>query len=80
MHNDWVAGLDPFFDVRRGEAYQCGDWSVKDVSVGGKDLGFVLVQIMQVLFELLQSAGAFLSLLGPMTFTIPEGPQGVALN
>jgi hypothetical protein len=71
VHNDWASGLDPFLDVCRRKADQCGDRSVKDVSVGGKDLGFVAVQVMQVAFELLQSTGAFLSFFGPVTFTIP---------
>jgi hypothetical protein len=70
VKDDGLAGLN--HDIR--------DWCGEDVSVGSKDGRFVLEQVVQVAFELLDVACVLLVLLGAVAFAVAEQPERVALS
>jgi hypothetical protein len=61
-----------------GGGYKFSDGCREDIAAGFEDGIFEPEKIVEVAFELLQTAGLFLLLLGTMLFTIAKEPECVA--
>jgi hypothetical protein len=80
VEDNGLARLDPLLDVARRECDEVGDRGGEDISIRCQYCRFVLEQVVQVAFKLLDAAGALLLLLGAVAFAVTEQPEGVALG
>jgi hypothetical protein len=78
--DDWLVGLNPFIDFIRRQQEKVCDWGGKEISIRSDNGGFVFEKIVQVLFELLESAHVLLLLFSAMLFTIAENPKHVTFD
>jgi hypothetical protein len=80
VQNNRTTGGYPFGYFAWGKDDEFGDGDGEEIEVGGKDGGLVFEQVMQIAFELLDTAGSFLMLLGAVAFGVSNSPECVAFH
>jgi hypothetical protein len=78
--DDGAAGVDPFINLARRHSKKVGDGSVKEIAVGCKYFGGVLVDLGKVSFELCEAFRALSLFFCSVALAVTESPKVVAFN
>lgn len=80
LKNDRPTRNDPLGYIAWLHSQEIIDCSIEEVAVGCKDLRFVLIQFLEVAFQLLQAFSFLLLTFCAVTLTIVKGPQGMKID
>ncbi len=78
--DDGAAGVNPFVNLARRHSKKVGDGSVKEIAVGCKYFGGVLVDLGKISFELCEAFRAFSLFFCAVALAVTESPKVVAFN
>ena len=78
--DDGAAGDNPFINFTRRHSKEVRDGGVEDISIGGKYLRGVLIDLDEIAFELCEAFGTLSLFFGAVTLAVTESPQVVTVD